>query len=186
MERGYSMTRLYKIWSNMKQRCYNAKSSQYNSYGGRGITICDEWKNDFQAFAEWALTHGYQDPPIGEDIKRGDTLTIDRIDDDKGYSPENCQWITLSENIMKKRAFSSYSGAAGREFAEWLKNECIETAKKIYPNENKIYGGHKIRDFISFSIDQRCGVGKINALKEKDIPKARAFAESILSTLKTA
>lgn len=181
MAKGYSMTRLYKIWSNMKQRCYNAKSRQYNSYGGRGITICDEWKNDFQAFAEWALTHGYQDPPIGEDIKRGDTLTIDRIDDDKGYTPENCQWISLSKNIMKKRAFSAYGCGAVREFAEWLQKESIKTARRAYPHDSELHGSWRIREFISYSIDQQCGIGKINALKEKDVPKARAFAEKVFA-----
>ena len=181
MAKGYSMTRLYRTWSNMKQRCYNAKSQQYKSYGGRGITICEEWKNNFYAFAEWALTHGYQDPPIGEDTKRGENLTIDRIDDDKGYSPENCQWIPLSKNIMKKREFAAYGGGAVREFAEWVHSESVKTASRVFPNDSELHGGWKIKEFISYAIDQQCGIRKINALKEKDLPKARAFAEKVFA-----
>ena len=183
MAEGYSTTRLYRIWSGMKQRCYNPKYPQYKSYGGRGITICDEWKNDFRAFAEWALNNGYNDPPVDGDIRRGDTLSIDRIDDDKGYSPTNCQWITLSRNIMKKRKYAEYGSLAVREFAKWLVESCNETASRVYVNDSELHGGWKIREFISYAIDQQCGIRKINALKEKDIPRARAFAEKVLALL---
>ena len=96
-------TRLYSIWNGMKQRCYNERFSQYKNYGGRGISVCDEWKDDFFSFAEWALSHGYQDPPEAEKGNRGGALSIDRIDNDKGYSPENCQWIPLRENVKKRK-----------------------------------------------------------------------------------
>ena len=87
---GESRTRLYQTWGMMKQRCYNPKSQIYHRYGGRGITVCDEWRNDFEAFREWALSHGY-----------AEGLTIDRIDVDGNYCPENCQWLTRSENTKK-------------------------------------------------------------------------------------
>lgn len=87
-----SRTRLYKIWENMKQRCYNPHHQAYNRYGGRGITICNEWKTNYQAFKEWALSHGY-------DVH----LTIDRIDNDKGYCPDNCRWITIQEQQKNRR-----------------------------------------------------------------------------------
>ena len=74
----------------MKQRCYNPKAHNFERYGGRGITICPKWKNDFIAFREFARRNGYTD-----------SLTVDRIDNDKSYSPDNCQFITLSENIKK-------------------------------------------------------------------------------------
>lgn len=83
---GGSHSRLYVIWSNMKQRCLNPNATEYSAYGGRGITVCSEWLHDFKLFQGWALSHGYQDD-----------LTIDRIDNDKGYSPDNCRWATKEQ-----------------------------------------------------------------------------------------
>jgi hypothetical protein len=90
---GLSKTRLYKIYTSMKTRCYNPADSHYHSYGGRGITICDEWLNDFSAFYNWAIENGYE--PDGEH-------TIDRIDVDKGYSPANCRFITIHDQQFNK------------------------------------------------------------------------------------
>lgn len=87
-----SKTRLYNIWCGMKKRCYNSASSVYEYYGGRGITVCDEWLHSFEAFRDWALTHGY-----------AENLTIDRIDNDKGYSPDNCRWLTLADQQRNRR-----------------------------------------------------------------------------------
>ena len=88
--------RLYKVWDNMKARCYNPKHKSYYGYGGRGITICDEWKNDFETFANWALANGYdENAPKGQ-------CTIDRIDNNKGYSPDNCKWVTIGKNLNNK------------------------------------------------------------------------------------
>lgn len=83
-------TRLYIIWRNMQDRCYNPKNKEYHRYGGRGINICPEWQTSFAVFREWALENGYQE-----------NLTIDRINNDLGYFPSNCQWLTLRENIAK-------------------------------------------------------------------------------------
>ena len=90
---GGAKTRLYKIWKSMKKRCYNKKCKDYHNYGGRGITVCDKWKNDFEIFRNWALKNGY---------KEG--LTIDRIDNDGPYAPWNCQFITKSDNSIKSRS----------------------------------------------------------------------------------
>ncbi len=83
--------RLYSIWEGMKTRCYNKNAYGYEWYGARGIIVCDKWRDDFQAFYDWALANGYKDG-----------LTIDRIDVNGNYEPENCQWLTRGENTKKR------------------------------------------------------------------------------------
>jgi hypothetical protein len=87
-----SYDRLYKTHQGMKARCYNSNSDSYKYYGGRGITICDEWRNSYKAFKEWAINNGYRDD-----------LTIDRIDVNGNYEPSNCRWITNKEQQRNKR-----------------------------------------------------------------------------------
>jgi DNA-directed RNA polymerase subunit RPC12/RpoP len=100
---GLVNTGLYGIWRNIKNRTLNPKHKQYNDYGGRGITICDEWKNDFMSFYAWAMTNGYSDE-----------LSIDRIDNDGGYSPENCRWTTsIIQNRNKRIPTNNTSGYKG-------------------------------------------------------------------------
>lgn len=87
-----SNTRLYNIWQGAKQRCYYHKHKSYNEYGGRGIKICDEWLTDFTVFYDWAITNGYSD-----------NLTLDRIDVNGNYEPNNCRWVTISDQSRNKR-----------------------------------------------------------------------------------
>lgn len=82
-------TRLYTIWCGMRQRCNNPNRNAYPLYGGKGVKTCEAW-DEYPAFKAWALAHGYTDE-----------LCIDRIDPSKGYSPENCRWITASENTAR-------------------------------------------------------------------------------------
>jgi hypothetical protein len=81
----------------MKNRCYNKNSPDYKNYGGRGIKICDEWLNDFTAFNKWAFENGYDEnaPKLA--------CTIDRINNDLGYSPENCRWVDIATQNRNKR-----------------------------------------------------------------------------------
>lgn len=90
---GLSYDPLFNVLSKMHYRCENENHSEYKDYGGRGITVCKEWAMDnAQAFISWALENGW---------KKG--LEIDRIDNDKGYSPDNCRFVTRSENCRNKR-----------------------------------------------------------------------------------
>ena len=92
----HSKTRLYRIWVAMKQRCHNMKCVSYRFYGALGIAVCQEWFDSFESFRDWALANGY-----------ADNLTIERSDNSKGYSPENCTWIPLSEQSKNKRQTKS-------------------------------------------------------------------------------
>ncbi|MBW7573886.1 hypothetical protein [Caproiciproducens faecalis] len=96
-----SHMRIYHIWQSMKNRCYSPSNKCYRIYGGRGITICDEWRNDFIEFCNWALNSGYTG-----------NLTIDRIDNDKGYFPKNCRWITNLDQQRNKRNNKAAKGTA--------------------------------------------------------------------------
>lgn len=87
---GYTGTRIYRIYKNMKNRCYNPKTPCYPYYGGKGITICSEWLNDPQVFIDWILANGYTDE-----------MTVERRNSDNGYSPDNCELITQAEQARR-------------------------------------------------------------------------------------
>lgn len=90
---------LYPVWIGMKRRCANSSLKGYHNYGGRGITVCEEWKSDFLLFLNWSTSNGY---------KKG--LQIDRIDNDGNYSPKNCRWVTCHVNSRNKRSNRKING----------------------------------------------------------------------------
>lgn len=108
---GGTGTRLYNIWMNMRSRTTKPSDHAWADYGGRGIKICDEWNNSFEAFRDWALTHGYSD-----------SLSIDRIDNDGNYEPNNCRWATILQQARNKRntIYITYDGKTltAREWSE--------------------------------------------------------------------
>lgn len=104
-----SGTRLFGEWQGMKGRCFNKNNARFARYGGRGITVCDEWRDDFSAFARWAAENGYDDK-----------LTLDRIDNDKSYSPENCRWADARTQSRNRSTNVSVTiGNSTRTLTEW-------------------------------------------------------------------
>ena len=105
-------TRIYAIWRNMIDRCDFPKATGYKDYGGRGIIVCDEWRNSFIVFNDWAMLNGYTE-----------LLTIDRIENDKNYEPGNCKWSTSSEQAFNRRMKSTnksgYTGVSKRLNGNW-------------------------------------------------------------------
>lgn len=96
---GESASRLYVVWCGMISRCTNPHHSSFHNYGGRGISVCDEWRDNYESFASWAIENGYDpDAPHGK-------CTLDRIDNDGDYEPSNCRWVdmkTQSNNTRRK------------------------------------------------------------------------------------
>ena len=88
-----SHSRIYQTWADMKTRCLSNTNRRYHRYGGRGITVCEQWL-EFTPFKDWALANGYTDE-----------LTIDRVDNDGNYCPENCEWITIQENLQRRNRY---------------------------------------------------------------------------------
>ncbi len=108
---GMSNTRIYGCWKNMKSRCYSANNKRYKNYGGRNISVCDKWVHNFDEFYKWALLNGYND-----------TLTIERIDVNGNYSPQNCKWIPFYEQQLNttRSRYVTYKEQT-HTLAEWAR-----------------------------------------------------------------
>ena len=122
---GKCNTRLHTIWDKMKARCYNKNSTAYKNYGGRGIKVCQEWLDDFMNFYNWSMNNGYQEG-----------LTIDRIDSDSSYEPNNCRWTDRKTQNRNRRntKYVTYRGET-KPLAEW----CEILDLKYYTVRARIY-----------------------------------------------
>lgn len=125
---GKKHTRLYRIWLQMKNRCYNTRTKRYPDYGGRGIKVCDEWLHDFQAFWDWSMTHGY-----------ADDLSIDRIDNNGSYTPDNCRWVTqfVQANNSRHCRMLTFKGET-HSVSEWSRITGI--SRHTLSNRIHVYG----------------------------------------------
>lgn len=145
---GESNTRLYKIWSDMKKRCYSKNYKDFNNYGGKGVRICDEWigENGYESFRDWAISHGYD-----ENAEEG-KCTIDRINVDGNYEPKNCRWADASEQANNRTTsrFLTYKGVT-HTVAEWAKILNVPYARL----QSRIYLGWSAEDTIE--------IGKLKA-----------------------
>lgn len=120
IKHGYAnKERLYDTWKNMKRRCYDPKNKRYEQYGGRGIIVCKEWLDNYMNFRNWAMSNGYND-----------NLTIDRINVNGNYEPNNCRWATMSEqqNNVTRNRILKYKGEE-KTMSEWAKAYNIPYSK---------------------------------------------------------
>lgn len=132
---GLSNTRLHRIWRSIQDRCYNQKNQDYRHYGGRGITVCDEWREDFMSFYNWSMENGYEE-----------ILTIDRIDVNKGYCPDNCRWVSMVEqsNNRRNNKVITFHGES-LTIAQWSKKIGV----KYGDIQNRLNYGYSFEDAIN-------------------------------------
>lgn len=127
---GQARTPLYRVYYSMKQRCYNPNDKHYSDYGGRGISICDEWLSDFPAFSKWAYENGY-----------AHGLSIDRIDVNGNYEPSNCRWVTQKVQTRNTRR-NTYITISGE--TKVLKDWCTTFGVNCATACNRIKRGYPI------------------------------------------
>lgn len=138
---GDSFERLYSIWRDMNFRCANENYKNWARYGGRGIKICDDWKNDYLAFKKWATSNGYEE-----------SLTLDRKNNDGNYEPLNCRWVTMKEqaNNRSTNRFVEFNGEI-KDTKQWAEKIGI-CAKTL---ENRLDSGWSIEDALTRPINKK-------------------------------
>lgn len=109
MKHGLYKTKIYKVWKSMRQRCFNLNDKNYKNYGGRGITVCEDWNKNFISFYNWSIENGYIEG-----------LTIDRINNNGNYEPNNCRWVDnfIQQTNTRKNIFLTINGET-RTLSEW-------------------------------------------------------------------
>lgn len=134
-------TRLYTIWQRMKDRTLNKNSHAYGRYGKRGITLCDEWRDSFEAFRDWALSNGYKD-----------TLSVDRIDNNRGYSPDNCRWVNVKTQSNNRSSchLLTYNGET-KNVTQWAETIGMNPVTL----ESRIISGWSIEKALSTPVRKR-------------------------------
>lgn len=125
---GMVKTKLWRCWRSMRTRCSYPRTNGYNNYGGRGIKVCDEWDKSFEKFMEWAYSNGYEE-----------NLTLDRIDVNGDYCPENCRWLTIKQQANNKRTnFVITHNGVSHTLSEW--SEITGINKNTLESRLKKYG----------------------------------------------
>ena len=165
---GKSGTRLYEIWQNMRRRCNEKNNPCYKNYGARGISFDKSWA-DFSTFEQWAIDNGYSDD-----------LTIDRIDVNKGYFPENCRWVTRKTQGNNKRTnlYITYHGKT-KTLAEWADLTNIPYSKLKY----RIYKGWDIEKVFA---DNDLGCKKVRCIDTGQIFESTASAAKSVNVTQSA
>lgn len=138
--------RLYCIWKGMKKRCYNQHTPAYAEYGGRGITICDDWMNP-RNFINWAVSVGYNEKKHGRLIPREQRLSIDRIDVNGNYEPNNCRWITLQQQSYNTRMNLRFV-VDGHDWCAWDWAYVTHQDPEFFDNKVREWGYDKCLEFI--------------------------------------
>lgn len=134
---GLSKTHLYKTWASMKDRCTREKSSAYFNYGARGISVCAEWLNSFESFRDWSLANGYSE-----------ALSIDRIDPNGNYEPENCRWVNMEVQANNKRTtvFLKFNGET-HSLKEWSRIVGLN----YFTMQNRYKAGKTVEEILGYS-----------------------------------
>lgn len=125
LKHGQRRTKLYGLWLNIKDRCNNKNNSHFKYYGEKGIKMCEQWANDYSAFMKWALENGYVEG-----------LSIERIDNNKGYEPSNCKWITKEEQA-RNRSYTKFQIINNKEMS------LIEIAREFNIIPSTVYSRYR-------------------------------------------